>query len=438
MGRDESLRVPQEQDMILSGNLDMVCWHQWNRDAVIYVEYLLNRVKGHITCAQEMGIYRVEQMRGGKILSDERVACKLERKLLFGFSNWIIWQSFHNPDKEELCENMLGTYRSDRSETPAMPLIRQLIASENRAAPYMTGRQEDAFPILTLYSTSSHYSVYGPQAVEALRNHIYLLNNCLRMQSDVVLEHLFDLKNQEAIGRPRLIMVPGVMRITGHCFEELLSYAKAGGCVLISGNVDEDEHFAKARRMGSHSLGGDKTLIYRNVRNFERIWIGGKRFTLDFRKSCEYGETENFLKASVLEDAYQDGDFRVTIYSVGSGKVIYSPLPLELAENREAALALYRMAIKEAGITARVYEVQEDKEAVFIHAIVYKDCTSYTVVNEGPEEKIQIRDLRSNTAFHVRIPEGRGCKFWVGTDGELLEVYAPTSVVDKAGSGKVQ
>lgn len=451
MGRDESLRVPQEQDMILSGNMDMVCWHQWNKDAVIYVEYLLNRVKGHITCAQEMGIYRVEQMRGGKILSDERVACKLERKLLFGFSNWIIWQSFHNPDKEELCENMLGTYRSDRSETPAMPLVRQLIVSENRAAPYMTGRQEDAFPILTLYSTSSHYSVYGPQAVEALRNHIYLLNNCLRMQSDVVLEHLFDLKNREAIGRPRLIMVPGVMRMTGHCFEELLNYAKAGGCVLISGNVDEDEHFAKARRMGQGIWAGygegesnspqdteSRPAMVRNVRNFEKIWIGESCYTLDFRRNCDYGETENFLSASVSGDTYSEDIFRVKVYLVGAGKVVYCPLPLELAENREAALALYRMAIKEAGITARVYEVQEDKEAVFIHAIVYKDCTSYTVVNEGPEEKIQIRDLRSNTAFHVRIPEGRGCKFWVGTDGELLEVYAPTSVVDKAGSGKVQ
>ena len=116
MGRGESLRVPEEQDMILSGNLDMVCWHQWNRDAVIYTEYLLNRVKGHITCAQELGSYRVRKMRGGKVLSDERVAHKLERKLFFGFSNWIIWQSFHNPDKEELCENMLGTYRSDRRE----------------------------------------------------------------------------------------------------------------------------------------------------------------------------------------------------------------------------------------------------------------------------------------------------------------------------------
>ena len=144
------------------------------------------------------------------------------------------------------------------------------------------------------------------------------------------------------------------------------------------------------------------------------------------------------MSASVSGDTYSEDIFQVKVYLVGAGKVVYCPLPLELAENREAALALYRMAIKEAGITARVYEVQEDKEAVFIHAIVYKDCTSYTVVNEGPEEKIQIRDLRSNTAFHVRIPEGRGCKFWVGTDGELLEVYAPTSVVDKAGSGKVQ
>ena len=432
MGRDESLRVPEEQDMILSGNLDMVCWHQWSRDAVIYVEYLLNRVKGRITCAQEMGIYRVERMRGGKILSDERVAHKLERKLFFGFSNWIIWQSFHNPDKEELCENMLGTYRSDRSETPAMPLIRQLINAENRAVSYMSGRQEDAFPILTLYSTSSHYSLYGAQAVEALRQHIFLLNNCLRMQSDLIPEHLFDPKNRDAIGNPALIVVPGVMRMTGHCFDGLLEYARAGGCVLISGNVDEDEHFARVSRR----QGGREDFL--RVKNFEKIRIGEASFTLDFRKSCEYGDAENFLTASVSEDTCEDGVFRVKIYPVGEGKVIYCPLPLELAENREAALALYRMALREAGITAEVYETEADKEAVCIHAIVYKDCTSYTVVNEGPADRILIRDMRSNTAFCAAVPGGRGCKFWVGTDGRLLEAYGDVSVVDRVGGEKVQ
>ena len=432
MGRDESLRVPQEQDMILSGNLDMVCWHQWNRDAVIYVEYLLNRVKGRITCAQEMGIYRVERMRGGKVLTDERVAHKLERKLFFGFSNWIIWQSFHNPDKKELSENMLGTYRSDRSETPAMPFIRQLIRAENGAASYMTGRQEDAFPILTLYSTSSHYSVYGSQAVEALRQHIFLLNNCLRMQSDVILEHLFDRGNQDAVGNPALIMVPGAMRLSAHCFDGLMEYARAGGCVLISGNVDEDEHFATvSRRKGC-------TPMTKKVKNFEKVRIGDKDFTLDFRKSCEYGDAENFLTASVSEDTYGDGVFHVRIYPVGEGKVIYCPLPLELAEDREAALALYRMALKEAGITAEVYEAEADKEAVFIHAIVYKDCTSYTVVNDGPAEKILIRDLRSNTAFRAIVPGGRGCKFWIGTDGTLLQAYGDVSAVDRAGGEKVQ
>lgn len=417
MGRDESLRVPEEQDMILGGNLDMVCWHQWNRDAIIYVEYLLNRVKGHITCAQEMGIYRVERMRGGKILTDERVAHKLERKLFFGFSNWVIWQSFHNPDKEELCENMLGTYRSDRSETPAMPLIRKMIAAENKAVPYMTGRQEDAFPVLTLYSTSSHYSIYGNQAVEALRNHIFLLNNCLRMQSDVLPEHLFERKNEKAIGRPALIMLPGVMRIREHCFEELLEYARAGGCVLISGNINEDEHFAGAKR-----LAGEDS-VARNIMNFEKIRIGGKVFTLDFRRGCEYGDAENFLRATVTGETYQDGAFGVKVYPVGKGKVIYCPLPLELAENRDAALALYEMAFKEAGITPKVYETEPGKEAVLIHAIVYGGCTSYTVVNDGPQETIRIKDLRSNTELRMQLPAGRGCKFWVGTDGELLGVY---------------
>ena len=118
--------------------------------------------------------------------------------------------------------------------------------------------------------------------------------------------------------------------------------------------------------------------------------------------------------------------------------MIYCPLPLELAEDREAALALYRMALEEAGIAAEVYETEEDKEEVFIHAIVYKDCTSYTVVNEGPADRILIRDLRSNTAFRAAALGGRGCKFWVGTDGKLLEAYGDVSAVDRAGGEKVQ
>lgn len=456
MGRDESLRVPEEQDMILSGNLDMVCWHQWNRDAIIYVEYLLNRVKGHITCAQEMGIYRVEQMRGGKTLTDERVAHKLERKLFFGFSNWVIWQSFHNPDKEELSENMLGTYRSDRSETPAMPLIREMIAAENKAIPYMTRRQEDAFPILTLYSTSSHYSIYGNQAVEALRSHIFLLNNCLRMQSDVMPEHLFDRKNEKAIGKPALIMLPGVMRIREHCFEELMEYAGAGGCVLISGNVDEDEHFVGAERVAGmvsmsmritdpgmgvdedrESLTGETPAV-RKVMNFEKLRIGEKLFTLDFRRGCEYGDAENFLKAAVTGDTYRGGVYEVKVYPVGKGKVIYCPLPLELAENRDAILALYEMALAEAGITPKVYETESCKEAVLIHAIVYENCTSYTLVNDGPKETLWIKDLRSNTELEIQLSAGRGCKFWVGTDGELLGAYGASGRISKPKGAPIQ
>ena len=58
------------------------------------------------------------------------------------------WQSFHNPDKMELSENMLGIYRSDRSMTPAVTMMRQLMQTENEAMPYLYDRSEDMFPIL--------------------------------------------------------------------------------------------------------------------------------------------------------------------------------------------------------------------------------------------------------------------------------------------------
>lgn len=434
MGRDESLRVPEEQDMLLSGNLDMVCWHQWHSDAAIYVEYLLNRVKGHITCAQELGIYRVERMRGGKTLTDERVAQKLERKLMFGFGNWIIWQSFHNPEKEELSENMLGTYRSDRGETPAMPLIRQMIQAENKALPYMAKRQEEAFPILTIYATSSHYSIYNSQSVESLRNHIFLLNNCLRMQSDVIPEHLFCEKNKEAIGRPALIMLPGVMRLTDSCIAALKAYMEQGGCVLVSGSINENEYFAKKDRLTEMGLVSDKdSYSVRNVMNFEKIDIGGELYTADFRRGCNYGDAENYLTSGVSSAVYRDGVYRVRVALVGKGKMIYCPLPLELAEDREAALALYRIALKEAAVRQEVYETDPGKENIFVHAIVYQDCTSYTLINEGASEQIQIRDRRSDTLFHVTVPTGRSCRFWVGTDGSLKAEYAVQGCAIKKG-----
>ena len=80
MGRDETLRIPTQQDEAMAGNVDMVCWHQWNYNSNIINEYLLNRVRGKICVAQELGMYKFDDIRCGKRHTDDEMVDMLQKK----------------------------------------------------------------------------------------------------------------------------------------------------------------------------------------------------------------------------------------------------------------------------------------------------------------------------------------------------------------------
>ncbi len=414
MGRDETLRVPMEQNGAANGHIDMVSWHQWHYDEQLHQEYMLNRIKNRVCCAQELGIYRFIDPRGSRRLSDENIRNDLERKLMFGFGNWIQWQSYSDPDRDELCENMLGVYRSDRSFTPAVPMIRELINAENSALAYMTDRDEEAFPIITLYPTSSHYSMYSQFALSALRKHIDILNRDLRLQSDLVPENLFDQKHKDIIGNPKLIIIPGAMRLSESCWQTVLEYVRGGASLLISGCVDENSYFEHTERIGK--ITRERT-VFRPCRCYERITIDGSDYVCCFKEAAEYAEVENVLSVAAPEQ------LSVTVSKCGKGKIIYSPLPLELSSDGASAKALYRYAVSVSGAENTVYETPEGHEAVLIQAIKYSGCTEYTLINDGPDDDIELKDLRSGKSFKAHIPDGRSVKLWVSPEGETVAQY---------------
>ncbi|MCL2434079.1 MAG: hypothetical protein FWD16_06130, partial [Clostridia bacterium] len=67
MGRDESLRVPTQQHEAAQGHIDMVNWHQFTHDAAIFPEYMFNRCRGMICCAQELGVHHMTDPRGMEV-----------------------------------------------------------------------------------------------------------------------------------------------------------------------------------------------------------------------------------------------------------------------------------------------------------------------------------------------------------------------------------
>lgn len=56
-------------------------------------------------------------------------------------------------------------------------------------------------------------------------------------------------------------------------------------------------------------------------------------------------------------------------------------------------------------------------------AAAYEKCTVYTWINYGREDCVAWTDCNSNKEFTLRIPESRGCKLWIGTNGEVLQMY---------------
>lgn len=411
MGRDETLRIPAQQDEVLAGNVDMVCWHQWGKNGAVHIEQLLNRVRGKICVAQELGVYQFDDIRSGKRFNEYERMTKMEQKMLCAQGNFIQWQSFHDPFLYELSENALGLYRADHSPSLSKEMVTKLIEYEKSGAKYMSGRNDEKIKILTLYGTSHYFSVDSALAQSGLRNHINVLYNALHEQTNLVLEHLFDVKNKKMIGNPNLVILPAMQMLSQKAWDNVLEYVKAGGVALVNGVVDKNEFFKTDEKIAKidHEYETEK------MQSFENISIEGREYSLDFRPMLEYADVANVLDCGNCS--------KIKKYQVGTGTIIYCPYPVELSSNMEAVEALYTYAIKIAKAQNEIYREVKCNPNVLFMATAYEQCTVYTLINYGRTDFAEWTDCSSDRKFILQIPDARGCKLWVSKDGEVLQMY---------------
>ena len=421
MGRDETLRIPEQQTEVLSGNIDMVCWHQWNYNSDIFTEYLMNRVRGKLCVAQELGMYKFDDIRSGKRHTDDEMIEKLNTKLLCAFGNFVQWQSHDDPFMWELSENSLGLYRADLSPTPSLQATRALVAAERNMQHLMTNRNYDAVKICTVYGTSYHFGIEHPFALQGIRNFTYAMFHQLKEPSDFMLEHLFKKENASAIGHPNLIILPGMQMLSMDTWQELLSYVKQGATLLVNGCIDKDNCYGAEAKIGAL----DQTYYTRNLRDFEKITIDGTEYVLDFRRITGYADVSNLLDCGEFTHTDSTG---ITEYRAGKGSILYCPYPLELSANTDAMAACYRYAIRKAGAENTMFRPKNGTPGILLHAASYEKCTVYTLMNEGPADSVTFTDSRSNVSYTASLGTICSGKLWVDDRGEILQVYGNLTV----------
>ncbi len=419
MGRDETLRIPTQQDEAMAGNVDMVCWHQWNYNSNIINEYLLNRVRGKICVAQELGMYKYDDIRCGKRHTDDEMKDMLQKKLLYSFGNFIQWQAHDDPFMYELCENSLGLYRADMSPTPSLAATKALIAAEKQMQTHMLGRDYNQIKIASVFSTSHYFSVDNQIAHQGIKSHIQALYNGLKEQSDFVPEHLFKAQNASAIGSPKLIILPAMQMLRKDIWTELLAYVENGSVLLINGCIDYEEHFAPDEKIASL----DASYRTRKMLSFEKITIDDHEYPLDFRPLIGYGDVTNVLNCGALAT-----NAEITEYTVGNGTILYCPYPLELSTNAEAVCACYRYAIQKASAQNGIYKILDSRPNVVFTASAYEGCTVYTLINEGYADSIRWTDIRSGTQLVATLPANSGSKLWLDRTGTILQVFGNANI----------
>ena len=421
MGRDESIRIPSQQDEIAAGNLDFVNWHQWGTNSISFMEYYLNKVRGVPCCGQELGVYQQEDGRGFKSLNDERRAAVLEKKLLYAFGNWLQWQAQDDPYLTFICETSLGMCRADGTETPSLRVGRVLAQQEEKMRPHLMGRDEDAIQCLTVHPTYYHFSMCNAMAVQGVRSHALTLHYRVKEQSDLVLEHLFTEENRSMWGNPKLIFVPCAQVMAQGTWELLRRLMEQGATVALSGAPERDEYFRRAERVGQLIPGAKAQPVY----GVERIVIDGKLFDLDFRRAVAYADAGHGIER-IAYDADEENAVRVV--NVGKGKLVHCTLPLELAESADAVEAFYRLALREADVENAAFVCETGKPNVMIYPMVYADSVVYTLVNEGAKDAVAFTDKASGLKIETVLPAQRGCKLCLGKNGELYGYYAPCDV----------
>lgn len=421
MGRDETLRIPEQQTEVLAGNIDMVCWHQWNYNSDIFTEYLMNRVRGKLCVAQELGMYKFDDIRSGKRFTDDEMIDKLNNKLVCAFGNFVQWQSHDDPFMWELSENSLGIYRADLSPTPSLQATRALVTAERNMQHFMKKRNYDAVKICTVYGTSYHFGVEHPFALQGMRNFTYAMFHEVKEQSDFMLEHLFKQENASAIGNPNLIILPGMQMLSMECWKELLAYVETGSTLLINGCIDKNNCFGAEAKIGTL----DETYSTRHLRDFEKIEIDGTEYVLDFRRMVGYADVANLLDCGELGQPTAS----IKEYTHGKGTILYCPYPLELSVNTDAMAACYRYAIGKAKAANSMFRLEHGTPAILLHAASYENCTVYTLMNEGPADSVTFTDLRSNNTFTVNLSTISSGKLWINERGELLQAYGNLTVI---------
>ncbi len=246
-------------------------------------------------------------------------------------------------------------------------------------------------------------------ATEATRRSVRAMHYHCRVTMSAVSEYALERLTHG----PKLLVLPSARVFNQTAWRRLIALAEGGATLLVTGPIDFDEHWLNVPRLTRFGIHAD----LRPVGQAEDLRLDESTLRLSYR-----GEKMQRLEKSLVRGTAVS---QVLTLPLGSGRLIWAPLPVELAEQVEPTVALYRYALAQAGV-APLFTVEDDDPGLLIYRAPYRDAVLYALVSEVDSLKtVRLRDNQTRTPVTLQLPAGRAAIVLIGRrDGRIIARYA--------------
>ena len=389
LGQDEGGIFERPTQQLMADALDYTAVHTWwNNDDLLW-DGVLTKVSDKASLHQETGLMRLEDIDGNPWRTPQIAARLLERKVAYAFmargAGVVQWAWNINPTMPIDEESTIGLFRPDGTAKPELDVMTAAGVFAAKAAPHLDDFEPDAV-VLVIPHTRAFLGKKG--AIDATK----IVVRALAERYGVVPSAISDLRvTAEKLRSAKLVIVPAPDAIDEPAMTALVTAARAGTKVLVTGAVEGDSYGVSGP---SHAA----------------LDLSSRPVAMQEKSGWSASGTVTF------EGMLQESVRRGTKDSTGklAGLLWHEPLPLELARDREPLVRLLGEALRAAnvptmpaadwGVSARVLSAPQSALVVVVNE--RPEPARRRVVVDGVASEIDVAPLGARVVLVGRRGQG--------------------------------
>jgi hypothetical protein len=217
------------------------------------------------------------------------------------------------------------------------------------------------------------------------------------------------------LGQPKLVILPAAQALTDGAWQHLLDYVANGGCLLVSGPVQRNEHWQAVDRLAPLKLKAD---VFPIAVRQSTLSLPGHDHPLQVSYPAS-------VQQAPIEGMRFDDGASLEIVRHGKGKLIWVADPVAFAEGYDTQAALYAWALAQAGVAPAFTQLQPLSPGVLAFPTVLDGAVLYSFASDSLQDQVvDIKDTVTGATIHFTLGAQRGAMVLLDrASGAVLASY---------------